>query len=151
MSVWFEGSARIDCSLDHVKRSFEDPGALYVGVVESMPGLSSVELLEQGDDFVTIRTNEGVMKRTNISIRIDAQRLIVELDETYQAGSRVTTTTHFLDEFTSSGTGVEHRTIISDVEAPGILGFFYRKFGNSSTGNAFLKSYKSHLESGGEE
>ena len=111
-----------------------------------MPGLTSVELVEQGSDFVVIRTNEGLMKRTNISKLIEAESVVVEFDEEYQAGSKITTNSHFLDEFTTSDTGVKHRTVMSDVEAPGLLGFFYRTFGKSNIGSAFLKSYKTYLE-----
>ena len=35
---------------------------------------------------------------------------------------------------------------MSDVAAPGILGFMYRKFGSSKMGNAFLVAYKTYLE-----
>jgi len=35
---------------------------------------------------------------------------------------------------------------MSDVEAPGFLGFFYQRFGSSKTGNAFLAAYKVHFE-----
>ena len=35
---------------------------------------------------------------------------------------------------------------MSDVEAPGFLGFFYQRFGSSKMGNAFLAAYKGHLE-----
>lgn len=43
-------------------------------------------------------------------------------------------------------TGVKHRTVISDDEAPGLLGFFYRNFGRANTGGALLKSYKAYFE-----
>ena len=86
------------------------------------------------------------MKRTNISKRIEADSIVVEFDETYEAGSKITTTSHFLDEFTTSDVGIRHRTVMSGVEAPGLLGFFYRNFGKSNTGNAFLKSYKTYFE-----
>ena len=89
-----------------------------------MPGLTSVELEEQGSDSVTIRTNEGLMKRTDISKRIEAHGAVVESDEEYQAGSKVTVKSHFLDEFAASDTGVKHRTVIGGAEAPGLLGFF---------------------------
>ena len=146
MSVWFEGSNEIECSIQQVKHALENYGEHYVGVISLMPGLTSVELVEQGSDFVTIKTNEGLMKRTNISKHIEAERVVVEFDEEYQAGSKVTTKSHFLDEFTTSDTGVKHHTVISGVEAPGLLGFFYRKFGSSNTGNAFLNSYKTYFE-----
>ncbi len=146
MTVWFEGLTEIDCDIQQVKDALENPGEHYVGVVSLMPGLTSVELVEQGSDFVTIKTNEGLMKRTNISKRIEAESVVVEFDEEYQAGSMVTTTSHFLDEFTTSGAGVRHHIVISGLEAPGLMGFFYRNFGKSSTGNAFLQSYKTYFE-----
>ena len=146
MSVWFEGSSEIECTLQQVKDSLEDYGAHYTGVISLMPGLTSVALVEQGSDFVTIQTNEGLMKRTNISKRVEADRLVMEFDEEYAAGRMVTATSHFLDEFTTSGGGVTHRTVISDLDAPGFLGFFYRNFGKSNIGNAFLHSYKSYFE-----
>ena len=146
MSVWFEGSNEIECTIQQVKHALENHGEHYVGVISLMPGLTSVELVEQGSDFVIIRTNEGLMKRTNISKLIEAESVVVEFDEEYQAGSKVTTKSHFLDEFTTSDTGVKHRTVISDVEASGLLGFFYGKFGSSNIGNAFLKSYKTYFE-----
>ncbi len=146
MSAWFEGSNEIDCTLEQVKRAVGDHGAHLVGVVGLMPGLTDVELVEQGRDFVTIKTNEGLMKRTNIDVRVGAESVVVESDEEYQAGSKVTTTSHFLDEFTTSGAGVKHRMVMTDVEASGLLGFFYRNLGSSRTGRAFLESYKTYLE-----
>ncbi len=102
--------------------------------------------METGGDFVTIKTNEGLMKRTNITKRIEAERVVVEFDEECQAGSKVTTKSHFFDEFTTSDTGVKYHTVLSGIEAPGLLGFFYRNFGSSNTGNAFLTSYKAYFE-----
>ena len=146
MSAWFEGTNEIECSIQHVKDALEDYGEHYVGVIGHMPGLTSVELVEQGRDFVVIRTNEGLMTRTTISKLIEAERVVVEFDEEYQAGSKVTTTTHFLDEFVASDSGVRHRAVISGVKAPGFLGFFYRMFGSSNTGTAVLNSYKTYFE-----
>ena len=85
MSVWFEGSSELDCDLGQVKRALENPGELYVGIVSLMPGLTSIELVEQANDSVTIRTNEGLMKRTNIAKRVEADRVIVDFDESYEA------------------------------------------------------------------
>ncbi len=67
MSVWFEGTSEIRCGIEQVTRSLDDLGEHYVGVISLMPGLTSVALVEQGRDFVTIETNEGLMKPTNIS------------------------------------------------------------------------------------
>ncbi len=146
MPVWFEGSNEIDCTIEKVKHVVEDSGEHYVGVISRMPGLKSVELLEQNDDSVVIRTNEGLMTRTNISKTIDEERVVVAFDEEYRAGLGVTTRTHFVDEFTKTGTGVRHHLVMSDLTASGVLGFFYRNFGKSKMGNAFLKSYKTYLE-----
>jgi hypothetical protein len=146
MSIWFEGSTEIECNIQQLKRAIKDIGNFYVGVISHMPGLTSVELVEHGADFVTIKTNEGLMQRTNISQSIEGERVVVECDEEYQAGSKVTTKAHFLDEFTASGIGVNYQTVISSLEAPGFLGFFYRNFGKSNTGNAFLAAYKAFLE-----
>ena len=146
MSVWFEGSSEIDCTIEQVQQALENLGEHYVGVISLMPGLTRVELVEQGRDFVTIKTNEGLMKRTNISKLIEAESVVVEFDEECQAGSKITTKSHFLDEFTTSEIGIRHRTVLSDVKAPGLLGFFYRNFGRSNTGRAFLNSYKTYFE-----
>ena len=146
MSVWFEGSNEIECNIQEVKHSFENHGDHFAGVISLMPGLTGVELVEQGGDFVTIKTNEGLMKRTNISKSVQTESVVVEFDEEYKAGSMITTKSHFLDEFTASRTGVTHHVVISSVKAPGLLGFFYRNFGKSSTGNAILNSYKTYFE-----
>lgn len=86
------------------------------------------------------------MKRTNISKVVEDDRVVVEFDEEYQAGRKVTVNSRYQHEFTAAGTCVKHCTVISDVSAPGIMGFFYRKFGKSSTGKAVLNSYKAYFE-----
>jgi hypothetical protein len=146
MSVWFEGTGAIECTIEQVKLAFDDFGEHYVGVVGLMPGLANVELVEQGPDSVTIRTNEGLMTRTNIVTTVEAERVTIEFDEVYEAGSKVTASSHFRDEFASSESGVEHRLVMSDVEAPGFLGFFYRRFGSKKMGNAFLGAYRTYFE-----
>jgi hypothetical protein len=146
MTVWFEGKNQIECNIEQVKQALEQHGGFYAEIIGLMPGLTSVELLEQGNDFVTLRTNEGLMQRTNISKSMEEARVLVECDEEYQAGRMLTTKAHFLDEFTETAAGVQHRIFISDVRAPGLFGFFYRNFGRSSTGSAFLQSYKAYFE-----
>ena len=148
MSDWFEGSNEIECTIEQVKHALENLGEHYVGVISLMPGLTSVKLVEQERDFVILRTNEGLMKRTNITKHIEAERVVVEFDEEYHAGSMITTMSHILDEFefTTSGRGVKHHIVMSNVESSGCMGFFYRKFGKSNTGNAYLKIYKTYFE-----
>jgi hypothetical protein len=146
VAVWFEGENEIDCSIDDVRGALDRPGELFAGITGLMPGLVSVELVEEGTDSVTIKTNEGLMTRSNISRRIEAECVVVEFDERYEAGSTVTATSHFTHAFSAGDTGVTHRLVISDVEAPGFLGFFYRNFGSSKTGSAFLAAHKTYFE-----
>lgn len=104
---------------------------------------------EQKNDSVTIRTDEGLMTRPNISRDIEAERVVIEFDEKYEAGSKITATSHFAEEFTTSDTGVTHRLVMIDAEAPGFLDFFSQRFGNSKMGNTFLEAYKQNLEEQG--
>ena len=146
MSIWFEGSIEIESNIQKVKNKLDNLGEHYVSIISLMPGMTSVELVEHSKDIVVIRTNEGIMKRTNISVLFEDESIVVEFDEEYQAGSKIKTKSHFFEKFLTCDTGINHQTVNSNVEAPGILGFFYRKFGSSNIGNAFLKSYKTYFE-----
>jgi len=59
---WFEGTNIIDCDIQELKHVVENHDKFYVGVVGFMKGLTDVELVEKGSDFVIIKTNEGLMK-----------------------------------------------------------------------------------------
>lgn len=144
--VWFEGSSEINCNIESVELSLSDLGQYFVGIISHMPSMTKVELVEEGDGFVTLQTNEGLMKRTNISKKVEGGKIVLEFDEEYQAGKAITTTSHFLDEFEESNNGISHRITISNLNAPGFMGFFYRNFGSSSMGKAFLGAHKSFLE-----
>jgi hypothetical protein len=146
MAVWFDGASEIKGSLEQVKTVLQDHGEHYVGVTSLMPGLTSVELVDQGSDSVTIRTNEGLMKRTNITKRYEPDSVVVEFDEEYVAGSRVTATSHFHHQFTPGDTKVLHRIVISNVAASGFLGFLYKRFGSSRMGKAFLTAYITYFK-----
>ena len=146
MAVWFEGEGDLACSMEDVRRAVDSHGELFHEVVSRMPGLKDVELLEHDSESVKIRTNEGLMTRTGIIKELSAERVVIEYDERYEAGSVVTTSGHFVDEFTSRGSGVRHRLVISDLEAPGFMGFFYRRFGSNRTGRAFLAAHKAYFE-----
>jgi hypothetical protein len=146
MSVWFEQDNEIACSIEHVKASPRDLGEQFVGVVTPMPGLTTVSLVDQGDDHVTIETFEGLMKRTNIVRNLGSDRVVLEFDEEYKAGSKVNATSHHRSTFVAGDSGVNHHLVVSDVQAPGFLGFFYRRFGSSNIGKAILASYKTNLE-----
>lgn len=149
MSAWFEGSVEIACPLAEVAASVADAGQHFLEVVNRFPGLSDVVLVEQGEGWVTIRTNEGLMKRTGVSVSVLDDRITLAFDEEYQAGSMVTTTARYVEEFVPSAGGVTYRLAIESLEAPGVLGFFLRTFGKKSTGSAFLNSHKDYLEGRG--
>jgi hypothetical protein len=119
MSIWFENYNEIDCDIQKVKQSFNNYDEHYAGVIRLMPGLTSVEVMEEGIDFVNIKTNEGLMRRRNISRTIDDENVIVEFDEEYQAGRMINVKSHSLDDFTISGEKVKYRTVLSEVKAQG--------------------------------
>jgi hypothetical protein len=146
VSVWFEGTSQLRCTLEDVKQSLSNPGEHYLEVTRLMPGLTSVELINQSDDSLAIRTNEGLMRRSNLTKRIEAGQVAVDFDEVYEAGSRITVSSRFHDEFTTSESGVTYYLVISSVQAPGFGGFFYRRFGSSKIGGALLTATKAHIE-----
>ena len=145
--TWFEGTTHLNCDLQSVKTSVADLGAHFVGVVRSMPGISEAELLEQGDDSVTIRTNEGMMKRHDIECSVADDEVVLRYDEVYETG-KVTGRSHFEDAYTASDSGgVQFRCLVSDVRADGVLGFLYTKFGSRNMGKAFLSSQQDYFQS----
>ena len=144
-SVWFEGTTNLGCDINDVEKSLNNLGEHFQGVTNFMPGMTSVELMEQGSDFVTIKTNEGIMKRTNISIVSNNGKIIVEFDEEYQAGKTITTNTHFVEEFEAKENEIQLRLEISNLKVPGFMGFFYRNFASKNIGNAFLNAYENYL------
>ncbi|VDB00437.1 hypothetical protein S1OALGB6SA_1519 [Olavius algarvensis spirochete endosymbiont] len=146
MEAWFEGSNEIECSLERIKSDLENPGEHFTGVIKLIPNMSEAELVEQGEDWVTIKQKEILTKRTNIVKRMETERMTVEFDEDYRVGRIIRVNVHALSEFTSLGTRVRHRAVISNVEAPGIFGFFYRKFASADTGKILLEAYKRYFE-----
>lgn len=145
-SLWFDGSNQINCNIKKINDSLKNIGELFVDITKLMPGIKVSKLVDQGANFVIIKTNEGFMKRKNISIKIHASMIVLEFDEVYQAGKSITTKSHHLEKYTVNGSKVDHDLIISDVQASGFLGFFYRIFGKKSIGSAILNSYKTFFE-----
>lgn len=91
-----------------------------------MPGLTDVELIERAQDAVTIRTNEGVMRRSDIAVQRHPDTV---------------------EEFAATDSSVLHTSVMSDVEAPGVLGFLYGRFGSRRPETpAFLSATRTHLE-----
>ena len=150
MKVWFEGEGEINCTMEDVELAHKDLGAFYVAVVSRMPGLSTVELVEQEEGVVVIRTNEGLMTRSNITTRLDGESFVVEFDEVYEAGSMITTHSHYRDAYSARSGGTLNQVVISGVEAPGLMGFLYRSFGKKSIGSAVLAANKGHFEEKGD-
>lgn len=98
---WFEGTTHIDCDLQAVKTWLADLGTHVVGVVCSIPGITEAELLEQGEDFVAIRTNEGMMRRHNIECSVGDDEVVLRFDEVYEARKFIGTS-HFEDTYIAS-------------------------------------------------
>ena len=144
-SVWFEDTTKISCQIIDVEKSLNNLGEHFKEVIGIMPGMTSVELIEQGSDFVTIKTNEGIMKRTNISVVSNKGKITIEFDEEYHAGKTITTNSHFVEEFEAKDNEIKLRIEISNLKAPGFMGFFYRNFGSKNIGNSFLKAYENYL------
>jgi hypothetical protein len=144
--IWYDKSNEIACTIENISKSLKNPGEHFLGIIKLMPGLVGVELIDQGVDFVKIRTNEGIMMRSNIKIQHNSSGLVIEFHEEYQAGKLITTNCNFSQEFIKSETGVNHHIIISNLEAPGFLGFIYKNFSKYSIGKAFLNAYKIYFE-----
>lgn len=140
MSEWFVGSCQFDGNIDAVVAAVESPGVYFTGVTGAMPGITSAELVEEGSDFVSIRTNEGMMYRTAIVGRVEEGRATIEFDERYKAGSKVEGRSHIMHDFSVTPDGITLRIVIRDVTAPGFLGLMYRMFGSASIGKAFLSA-----------
>jgi hypothetical protein len=143
--IWFQKSSMIDSSVEAINKSLSDIGEQYKKLISVYPGMTTVELIEQGKDFVTIKTNEGTMKRTDISVDRSDNKIQIELNEEYIT-SKVTTSSHVMEKFEVKNGKIELQIKISGLSAPGFLGFFLRNFGGQNIGNGFLDSYKQMLE-----
>ncbi len=144
--IWFQDSTIMNCNIRIVNNSLNNLGEHYKKIISEMPGMTTVELIEQGSDYVTIKTNEGIMNRTNISVISKEDNIIIEFDEEYKAGKTITANSHFVEKFNVLDNNVVLHLEISNLKAPGFLGFFYRNFGSKNIGSAFLASYKKLLE-----
>lgn len=143
---WFEGSNNLQTELVKVDSALKDIGQYFTALTRLMPGVTDVKLIEQGDDFVSIQTNEGIMKRTNIVVESINSKITIEFDEEYKAGKAITSNSHFLHTFKAEENSVSHHMVISSLKAPGFLGFFYRNFGSRNIGKAFLAAHKNYFE-----
>lgn len=143
--IWFHNSTVMDCKIEDINKSLNEIGNHYKELVSVYPGVTSVELIEHGKDYVTIKTNEGIMKRTNISIDRSENKIIIELDEEYIT-SKITTSSHFVEIFEAKNDKVQLSIEINNLIAPGFLGFFLRNFGSKNIGNGFFNSYRKILE-----
>lgn len=144
---WYKGMENLNCDFQDIQKSVSQMGQHFVKVVGLMPGIIEVELLEEGPDFVTIKTNEGLMKRTNIALTSGEDKISLSFDENYDAGSKIKAESHYDEVFEKSSDGTVYHLSISNVTAPGFLGFFYRKFGSGNIGKAILGAHKKLFES----
>lgn len=147
MNVWFEESIEIKCDIARVGSSLEGHAKHFRDIVRLVPGIKRAEIEEQGRDLVTIKTSEGLMKRTRLQKSVGSDRAVVEFDEEYNAGRLLTTSAHFAEEFTTTQDGVLYNLVISELKSPGFSGLIYRWFGAGSIGNGYLKATKRFLES----
>ena len=143
--IWFNNSTLMNCEIEDINKSLSDLGEHYKKLIGVYPGMTTVELIEHGKDYVTIKTNEGTMKRTNISIERTENKIIVDLDEEYIT-SKITTSSHIMEIFEVKNDKIELTIEIRNLVAPGFLGFFLRNFGGKNIGNGFLNSYKRILK-----
>ena len=89
------------------------------------------------------------MKRHNIERSVGDDEVIVRFDEVYEA-RKVTGRLHFEETYTSSSSGgVQFHSVVSDVQANGVLGLLYRTFGSRNMGKAFLSNQKSQAQQRG--
>lgn len=139
--TWFKGKVQLDCQSDSIEESLDNLGDHFKSVVTHMPGITDVEIIEQADDYVTLKTNEGLVKRNNIITTIDQGHVTLEYDEVYEAEKMQTTHAHFVESFTPNQEGISYQLQISDVYASGFLGGFYSKFGKKHTGQAILNAH----------
>jgi len=143
--IWYKESTMIACKIEDINKSLSNIGEHYKGLISVYPGMTTVEIIEQGVDYVTIKTNEGTMKRTNISVDASEDMILVEFDEEYIT-SKITTNSHFVEKFEAKNDIIELNIEISCLVAPGFLGFFLRNFGSKNIGKGFLDSYKKILK-----
>jgi hypothetical protein len=139
--IWFQESTMIDSNVESIIKSLSDIGQHYKKLVSVYPGITTAEIIEQGKDYVIIKTNEGTMKRTNISVNTLGGKIVVEFDEEYIT-SKITSNSHFVENFQEKNDSIELNIEISNHVATGFLGFFLRNFGSKNIGNGFLNSYR---------
>ncbi len=145
-SIWFNATIRINCDINTIKKSLDNTGEHFKAIVSLMPGISSVELIEQGLTHVILKTNEGLMNRSNISLETGDHKITLRYDEEYKAGKTITARSNFTEEYTEVDSSISFRIIISDLKARGFVGFFYKNFGSKNIGNAFLSAYQKFFE-----
>jgi hypothetical protein len=143
--IWFLDSTMISCNIKDINKSLNNIGEHNRELVSVYPGITTAEIIEQGIDYVTIKTNEGTMKRTNISVDRSPEKVLIEFDEEYIT-SKITSISHFVEKFVSKNNIIELNIEISNLVAPGFLGFLLRNFGSKNIGKGFLDSYRKILE-----
>ncbi len=103
---WYEKSQLIDCSFDKLKKELEDLGLFFVEVNKGMPGLFNVELVEEDNDYIEIKTNEGTMRRTNIVKDFQDDKIEIQFDEEYIAGKNITILSSYKHVFSKKDTSL---------------------------------------------
>jgi len=142
--VWFEGSRPLECDTVQINDGLSDLGSFFSETVGYMPGISNVELVHQEGDKFVVKTNEGTMTRSSVVVEKSSERTLLQFNEVYDAGRSITVSAQHVHSFNWLDAGTAVTVTISKVSALGILGFFYKRFGKKSIGNAILASYQSY-------
>ena len=145
-NIWFKGSCKINCSIQTVQDSLNNIGEHYEQVIRLMPGISECDLIKETSDTISIKTNEGVMSRSNIIIKKNDTWIDIEYHKEYTAGKTMTSKSQINERFEIDDNCTSYHLTISNVKASGILGFFYRLFGKNNIGKALMNSHKTYLE-----
>lgn len=146
MKIWFSGSAPIAASLSQIYNALAQFGKHHTDTVSKMPGMLSVELQEETSDSITIKTNEGIMKRYNMVLEQGDSFVRMTFIEHYHAGKVTDTTCHYDLTFTQEADQVVLTATLSDLNASGFMGWLYKTFGSKNIGKAVLQTYASYFE-----
>jgi len=102
--------------------------------------------VSETSNSLTIKTNEGLMKRSNIILQKNDTWVNIEYHEEYAAGKAMTSRSQIIERFENADNCITYHLTIRNVKAGGVLGFFYRLFGGKNIGKALMNSHKTYLE-----
>jgi hypothetical protein len=105
MKIWFTGNTTLQCSFEKIKTETKQINLFITSIVGRMPGITSVEIMAEDIGFVKIKTNEGVLTRTNIVVSSDHSTITISSNEHYIAGKMIQVEADFKEAFHIDETG----------------------------------------------